>query len=102
MPEDLNPADLCEAVRKHDQAALGQLYRNLRRNEWFYLLHHAGDDAEDLLHRLWMLVVKAIQEDIRIEHPEQVFLFAHGAARKLCARLNEQRDQLHQVERLAA
>jgi hypothetical protein len=101
MPEDLTPAELYDAVRNRDQAALAQLYRNLRRNEWFYLLQQAGQDAEDVLHRLWMLVVKAIEEN-RVEHPEQVFLFAHGAARKLCARRNEQRDHIHPVERLAA
>lgn len=88
--EDLTPAELYRAISiGHNTAAEAQLYRNLRRNEWFYLLKHAGlQDAEDVLNSAWVIVKEAITAK-KIEHGEKVFAYAHGVIRRLCAHSNE-------------
>lgn len=97
------PSELCNAITRGDDAgAEVQLLGELRRREWFNLLRYgAGDDAEDLLHDVWLEMVKRIRGN-EIRDPEEIFAFAHTLVVRFCGRERRRANRFRQTESLAA
>ncbi len=98
---DLEPVELCQAVRRRETAALSQLYRELRAKFLVVCVRDGGDDAEDLLHETWRLIVEAIQNQT-LKDPERLYSYARVILRRLATRLWTGRRRERPTDRLAA